>query len=90
MRLCPEELTTGTPAARTLAVPSDAADPGRYEPAYVRFCSTFPDAFLVSERARVYLDPKKDKENAGRLLSAGLSQHDGVLPRRCPALRAHP
>ena len=50
--------------------------------------STFPDAFL-SPSGRVYLDPK-EKQDKGRLLSAGFHQHDGLLPRRRPALRADP
>ena len=62
----------------------------RFEATFARFCSTFPDAFYVSERARVYLDPKEDKGNAGRLLERRLPQHDGLLPRRRPALRADP
>ena len=34
-----------------------------------RFCSVFPDTFFVSERGRMFLDPKA--RNKGRLLSAG-------------------
>jgi hypothetical protein len=78
-RLCPEELTKGTPAVRVLAVPTATADHKRYEPAYARFCSTFPDAFLISERARVYLDPKEDRDNKGRLLSAGFHSMTGYF-----------
>ncbi len=37
--------------------------------AMARFCSVFPDAFFVSERGRVFLDPKE--QNKGRFLSAG-------------------
>ncbi len=33
------------------------------------FCTTFPDVLLVSERGRMYLDPKE--QDKGRLLSAG-------------------
>jgi Protein of unknown function (DUF1592)/Protein of unknown function (DUF1588)/Protein of unknown function (DUF1587)/Protein of unknown function (DUF1595)/Protein of unknown function (DUF1585)/Planctomycete cytochrome C len=77
--ICPEELTTGTRAARMLAAPTTGADLARCEPALARFCSTFPDAFLVSERARVYLDPKEDKGNAGRLLSAGFHSMTGYF-----------
>jgi hypothetical protein len=78
-RLCPDELKAGTPAARTLAVPTGAAERRQFEPAYSRFCSTFPDAFLISERARVYIDPKVDKQNAGRLLSAGFHSMTGYF-----------
>ena len=56
----------------------------QYEPAYARFCSTFPDTFVVSERARVYLDPKKEKENAGRLLSAGFHSMTGYFRDDAP------
>ena len=62
----------------------------RYEAAFARFCATFPDAFFVSERARVYLDPKKEKENAGRLLSAGFHSMTGYFRDDAPALRADP
>ncbi len=37
--------------------------------AVTRFCSVFPDVFYVSERGRMFLDPKE--RNKGRLLSAG-------------------
>jgi cytochrome c553 len=83
-QLCPDELTTGTPAARSLAVPTTAADRKRYAPAYARFCSIFPDAFLISERARVYLDPNEDKDNKGRLLSAGFHSMTGYFRDDAP------
>ena len=40
----------------------------RYEAAFARFSSVFPDAFYVRERGRFYPD---DSEDNGRLLSAG-------------------
>ena len=43
----------------------------RYEAAFAKFCSIFPDAFYVSERGRDYLDKLRTKEESGRLLSAG-------------------
>jgi hypothetical protein len=49
-----------------LTVPS--GDRARYEAAFARFASVFPDAFYIAERGRNYLDSTKDK---GRLLSAG-------------------
>jgi hypothetical protein len=49
-----------------LVVP--AAERARYEAAFARFCSVFPDAFFISERGRYYPDDSEDK---GRLLSAG-------------------
>ena len=83
-RLRPDGLKQGTPAARALALPGDPADIARYEPSLARFCSTFPDAFFISERARVYLDPKKEKGNAGRLLSAGLHSMTGYFRDDAP------
>ena len=44
-----------------------------------RFCGTFPDAFYVSERARIYLDPKGEKGLTGRLLSAGFHNQMGYF-----------
>ncbi len=49
-----------------LVVP--AAERRRYEAAFARFASVFPDAFYLSERGRYFPDDSDDK---GRLLSAG-------------------
>ncbi len=45
-----------------------AAERSRYEAAFARFASVFPDAFYVKERGRYFPDDSEDK---GRLLSAG-------------------
>ena len=45
-----------------------AAQRARYEAAFSRFASVFPDTFYVSERGRYFPDDSEDK---GRLLSAG-------------------
>ena len=45
-----------------------AAQRARYEAAFARFASVFPDAFFISERGRYFPDDSQDK---GRLLSAG-------------------
>jgi mono/diheme cytochrome c family protein len=45
-----------------------AAGRARYEAAFSRFASVFPDAFYVQERGRFYPDDSEDK---GRFLSAG-------------------
>ena len=79
-----EGLTPGTDAARAMTVPSDPAALVRYEEAFGRFCATFPDAFFVSERARVYLDPAKEKKNGGRLLSAGFHSMTGYFRDDAP------
>jgi hypothetical protein len=49
-----------------LVVP--AADRSRYQAAFARFASVFPDAFYITERGRYFPDDSDDK---GRLLSAG-------------------
>lgn len=50
-------------------------DEGKAKEAYVReverFCRLFPNAFYVSERGRDYVGVPKDKQEKGRLLSAG-------------------
>ena len=51
---------------RGLEVP--AGQRARYEEAFARFSSIFPDTFYVRERGRFYPDDTEDK---GRLLSAG-------------------
>ena len=84
-RLCPDELTNGhAGGSRAGRARQPRPTRPRYEPAYARFCSTFPDAFFVSERARVYLDPKKEKQNAGRLLSAGFHSMTGYFRDDAP------
>ncbi len=45
-----------------------AAQRARYQAAFARFASVFPDAFYISERGRYFPDDSEDK---GRLLSAG-------------------
>lgn len=49
-----------------LVVP--AAERTRYEAAFARFASVFPDKFYITERGRFWPDDSQDK---GRLLSAG-------------------
>lgn len=66
-------------AAKTLEVPSDEEARWKFESTFERFCSIFPDTFLVSERARVFLDPEVDKNNVGRLLSAGFHSQMGYF-----------
>ncbi len=49
-----------------LAVP--AAEKAKYQAAFARFASVFPDTFVVSERGRYFPDNSQDQ---GRFLSAG-------------------
>jgi cytochrome c553 len=62
-----------------LHVPADPVERARYEAAFARFASVFPDAFYITERARVYLDAEKEQKNEGRLLSAGLHSMTGYF-----------
>lgn len=66
-------------AAQALAIPENPEEHEAYEATFPRFCRTFPDAFFVSERARVYLDGKEDKKNTGRLLNAGFHSMTGYF-----------
>ncbi len=60
------QLVKNTPGDPDLAVP--AGERARYEAAFGRFCSVFPDMFYKQERGRNYFNTSRDK---GRYLSAG-------------------
>jgi mono/diheme cytochrome c family protein len=79
----PQGLPDGSEAAKAMAVPQDPADLARFEASFAPFCSTFPDAFFISERARIYID-KEDKNNVGRLLSAGFHSMTGYFRDDAP------
>ncbi|HYV38307.1 MAG TPA: DUF1587 domain-containing protein, partial [Gemmataceae bacterium] len=66
-------------AKAALTAPTNAEAVKKYEAAFTTFCATFPDAFYISERARVYLDPKGEKKLTGRLLNAGLHSQTGYF-----------
>jgi hypothetical protein len=66
-------------SSQALKAPDDPAEFQRFEAAFSRFCETFPDAFYVSERARVYLGAQDSVDNAGRLLSAGFHSMTGYF-----------
>ena len=83
-KLKTEPLKNGTDTARNLLLPKDLADLSRAEPDFARFCSTFPDAFYISERARVFLGPKGEKGNEGRLLNAGFHSMTGYFRDDAP------
>ncbi len=72
-------LPQDTRAAQAMDLPADAEAAQRFEAAFEPYCATFPDAFFVSERARVYLDPEKEKKLGGRLLSAGFHSMTGYF-----------
>ena len=63
-----------------LHVPAADVERKRYEAAFARFCSVFPDAFYVSERGRDYVEEsKKQMGEKGRLLSAGFHSMMGYF-----------
>ena len=80
----------GDSAARPLdpdlIVPADEAERAEAIASLEKFCSVFPDAFVVSERTSTWLASGQ----TGRLLSAGFHSMHGLLPRRRAALRADP
>ena len=69
----PEEL----PAELILA---DAAEERELQLASLtKFCETIPDRFYVAERGRDYLDVPREKQEKGRLLSAGFHSMMGYF-----------
>jgi len=62
-----------------LVVP--AGQRARYEAAFAKFNSVFPDAFYVKERGRFYPDTSEDE---GRLLSAGFHNVMGYMRDDAP------
>lgn len=52
---------------------------GRYTESCEQFCRVFPDAFYISERGRDYLGTPKEKQEKGRLLSAGFHSMMGYF-----------
>jgi hypothetical protein len=79
LRIKDTGLPADSAAAKALTVPAEKEAAEKYEATFRRFCEVFPDAFVVSERARVYLDPVKEKKLGGRLLSAGFHSMTGYF-----------
>jgi hypothetical protein len=61
-----------------------AAQRSRYEAAFERFASVFPDTFYVTERGRYFPDDSEDK---GRLLSAGYHSVVGFFRDDTPLMQ---
>ena len=78
LSLNPAKFAEGA-AAAVLTPPTEPAARERFEAAFKRFCSVFPDAFYISERGRVFLDEGEDPGNTGRLLSAGFHNQMGYF-----------
>ncbi len=66
-------------AFAALTPPEDEPARRNFESEFERFCSIFPDAFVVSERARIFENAKEDKDNVGRFLSAGFHNQFGYF-----------
>lgn len=66
--------------AMTVPVAMEAQD--RYVDSFKRFCAIFPDAFYVSERARMFIGSQRDIATdlqGHRLLTAGFHSQDGYF-----------
>jgi hypothetical protein len=74
-----EGVKADSPEAKALTPPKDADEAKVYEATFERFCRVFPDAFYISERARTYADPEKEKKLTGRLLNAGFHSMTGYF-----------
>ncbi len=70
-------LPRGSRAAKALIPPVEDDALLAFEATFPRFCEVFPDTFVVTERARTYLDPEKEKNLTGRLLNAGFHSMTG-------------
>lgn len=74
------------PTDRDLLVPAASAERAAFEAAFKRFCSSFPDAFYVSERGRDYVGKPKAEQEKGRLLSAGFHSMMGYFRDDLPLM----
>lgn len=77
-------LPDGSLEMAAMEVPSGDDARAKYEDTFAEFCSLFPDAFVVSERARIYLNPEEEKGRTGRLLSAGFHSQMGYFRDDAP------
>jgi hypothetical protein len=62
-----------------LTVPAGEQQRAAHALAFKRFAATFPDAFYISERGRIFLDREEAKSDKGRLLSAGFHSMMGFF-----------
>ncbi len=74
------KLPAGSPANKTMTVPESLSDREKHEAEFERFCATFPDAFYISERGRVF----QNEASRGRLLSAGFHNQQGYFRDDAP------
>ncbi len=69
---------------KALLLPSDGEQRKAYWMALKRFASVFPDAFYISERGRDYVGVPREKQEKGRLLSAGFHSMMGYYRDDAP------
>ena len=67
-----------------LSLPLDGDERRKYWAALTRFANIFPDAFYISERGRDYVGVPRDKQEKGRLLSAGFHSMMGYYRDDAP------
>jgi len=70
-----------------LLIPDSVLIRDRYENSFKQFCAIFPDAFVVWERARMFLTAKKDIDSdlsGHRLLTAGFHSQMGYFRDDAP------
>lgn len=65
------ESASDEPVDAFLVLASSEEERTQQRLAFERFASVFPDAFYISERGRDYVGVPRDKQEKGRLLSAG-------------------
>lgn len=78
------EFPPESPEEKALLLPSDGEERKLYWKALKRFASVFPDAFFISERGRDYVGVPREKQEKGRLLSAGFHSMMGYYRDDAP------
>lgn len=80
LNLAPALYLPDTPAANAMKPPQDPPAADEYERAFERFATIFPDEYVVTERAPVYLNPNSGEGKLpGHLLNAGLHSQTGYF-----------
>ncbi|MEZ6039371.1 MAG: DUF1592 domain-containing protein [Planctomycetaceae bacterium] len=69
---------------QSLVLPVDGEERRQYWRALARFADIFPDAFYISERGRDYVGVPREKQEKGRLLSAGFHSMMGYYRDDAP------
>ena len=73
-----------SPEDQALLLPLDGDARQKYWKALARFADVFPDAFYISERGRDYVGVPREKQEKGRLLSAGFHSMMGYYRDDAP------